>query len=89
MTKAAPNNVLIVGTSFQIKYPKKIAKTKPKYLSGVTKDTSDNLKDWLNHKFATPPNMPTIDNNKKSLKFGITHPCGIVKKLRIVIAKEK
>ena len=67
----------------------KIAKTKPKYLSGVTKDTSDNLNDWLNHKFATPPNTPTIVNNKKSLKFGITHPYGILKKLRMVMAKEK
>ena len=89
MTKAAPNSVLTVGTSFQIKYPKKIAKTKPKYLSGVTKDTSDSLKDWLNHKLATPPNTPTIESNMKSLKSGITHPWGMVKKLRIVIAKEK
>ena len=43
ITKAAPNNVLIVGISFQIKQPKNIAKTKAKYFSGVTNDTSEYL----------------------------------------------
>ena len=41
--KKAPINVLIVGTSPQIKYPKIIAKTKAKYFKGVTRETSDYL----------------------------------------------
>ena len=43
MTSPAPNKVKIFGTSLQIKYPKIIAKTKLKYLIGVTKDASANL----------------------------------------------
>ena len=45
ITNKAPINVLNVGTSFQIKYPNIIAKTKAKYLRGVTKETSENLYD--------------------------------------------
>ena len=45
MTKKAPSNVLIVGTSPQIKYPKIIAKTKAKYFKGVTSETSEYLYD--------------------------------------------
>ena len=45
ITKKAPNNVLIVGTSPQIKYPKIIAKTKAKYFKGVTSETSEYLYD--------------------------------------------
>ena len=89
MTKKAPTNVLIVGISSQIKYPKIIAKTKAKYFRGVTRETSENLYDWLNHKFETPPNIPIKDNNIKSLRLGITHPDGIVKRLNKVIAREK
>ena len=37
MTNNAPNKVKILGTSLQIKNPKTIAKTKLKYLIGVTK----------------------------------------------------
>ena len=62
ITSEAPINVLIVGISSQIKYPKIIAKTKAKYFKGVTKETSEYLYDWPNHKFATPPKMPTKDN---------------------------
>ena len=40
-----PNNDFKDGTSPQIKKPKKIAKTKPKYFNGVTKETSENLYD--------------------------------------------
>ena len=40
ITNKAPINVLIVGISSQIKYPKIIAKTKAKYFSGVTNETS-------------------------------------------------
>ena len=66
ITKNAPINVLIVGISPQIKYPKIIAKTKAKYFKGVTKETSENLYDWLNHKFATPPKKPIIDKSARS-----------------------
>ena len=66
MTKDAPSNVKIFGTSLQIKYPKIIAKTKLRYFNGVTKDTSEYLYDVLNHKLATPPNNPTKDNSIKS-----------------------
>ena len=45
ITKDAPIKVFNVGTSFQIKYPKIIAKTKVKYFRGVTNDTSENLYD--------------------------------------------
>ena len=74
ITKAAPNKVLIVGISFQIKYPKNIAKTKAKYFNGVTNETSEYLYDWLSHKLATPPKMPINDNSIKSFKSGIIHP---------------
>ena len=43
ITRNAPINVLKVGISSQIKYPKIIAKTKAKYFKGVTKDTSEYL----------------------------------------------
>ena len=89
ITKAAPNKVLIVGISSQIKYPKTIANSKVKYLRGVTSETSEYLYDWLNHKLATPPKIPTIDNKIKSLMSGMIHPCGIVKKLNKVIDNEK
>ena len=62
ITKKAPNNVLIVGISPQIKYPKIIAKTKAKYFRGVTRETSEYLYDWLNHKLATPPKIPIKDS---------------------------
>ena len=43
ITKPAPIKVFIVGISPQIRYPKNIAKTKAKYLRGVTNDTSEYL----------------------------------------------
>ena len=43
MTKAAPNKVKIFGTSLQIKYPKRMANTKLKYLIGVTSEASASL----------------------------------------------
>ena len=89
ITNKAPINVLNVGISFQIKYPNIIAKTKAKYLRGVTKETSENLYDWLNHKFATPPKIPIKDKSIKWFKVGIIQPWGMVKKLNNVIAKEK
>ena len=45
ITRKAPNNVLMVGISPQIKYPKIIAKTKAKYFKGVTSETSEYLYD--------------------------------------------
>ena len=42
-TRAAPINVRTLGTSLQIKKPKNIAKTKLKYLIGVTNDASASL----------------------------------------------
>ena len=72
-----------------MKYPKIIANTKARYLRGVTRETSEYLYDWLNHKFETPPKIPIKDSNKKWLKLGITQPYGIVKKLSNVIAREK
>ena len=45
MTKEAPNKVLIVGISCQIKYPNTIANNKVKYLRGVTSETSEYLYD--------------------------------------------
>ncbi len=66
-----------------------MAKTRAKYFKGVTKDTSENLYDWLNHKFATPPNIPNKDNIAKSTMLGIIQPLLIVVKLTIVIAIEK
>ena len=89
ITRKAPTSVLIVGTSPQIKYPNIIAKTKAKYLRGVTRDTSEYLYDWLSNKFATPPKIPTKESKKKSVKSGIIQPWGIVKKLKSVIDKEK
>ena len=74
ITSIAPVNVFDVGISFQIKYPKNIAKTKAKYFKGVTRETSENLYDWVSHKFATPPKIPTMDNKNKSFKFGISQP---------------
>ena len=69
MTKKAPASVLIVGISPQIKYPNIIAKTKAKYFKGVTRETSEYLYDWLNHKFETPPKIPIKDNNIKYVKI--------------------
>ena len=43
ITKKAPINVLIVGISSQMKYPKIIANTKAKYFKGVTRETSEYL----------------------------------------------
>ena len=43
ITNPAPSNVSIFGTSLQIKNPKIIAKTRLKYLMGVTKEASANL----------------------------------------------
>ena len=65
ITNKAPDKVLILGTSFQNKYPNNIPKTKARYFKGVTRETSENLYDWLNHKFATPPKIPINDNNIK------------------------
>ena len=42
-TNIAPISVNNLGISLQIKNPKTIAKTKLKYLIGVTKDASANL----------------------------------------------
>ena len=89
ITSEAPINVLIVGISSQIKYPKDIANINPKYLRGVTRETSDNLYDWLNNKLAVPPNKPIVHKSKKSLKVGMIQPNGIDKTPTIVIAKEK
>ena len=89
ITSEAPINVLIVGISSQIKYPKDIANINPKYLRGVTRETSDNLYDWLNNKLAVPPKKPIVHNSKKSLKVGMIHPNGIDKTPTIVIANEK
>ena len=43
ITNPAPSNVSTFGTSLHIKNPKVIAKTKLKYLIGVTKEASANL----------------------------------------------
>ena len=43
ITNPAPSNVSIFGTSLHIKNPKIIAKTRLKYLIGVTKEASANL----------------------------------------------
>ena len=89
ITNNAPINVLSEGISSQIKYPKIIAKTSPKYLRGVTRETSANLYDWLNHKLATPPKIPIIESKNRSLRLGKTHPKGMVNKLANVIVIEK
>ena len=72
-----------------MKYPNITAKTKAKYLRGVTKETSENLYDWLSHKLAAPPKIPINDKSIKWFKVGIIQPWGIVKKLNNKIAKEK
>ena len=74
MTNKAPNIVLEVGISFQIKYPNIIAKTSARYFKGDTKLTSEYLYDCDNHKLARPPKIPTIDNKNKSSKLGNIHP---------------
>ena len=74
ITNVAPTKVFIVGISSQMKQPKIIAKTKAKYFNGVTNDTSENLYDWLSHKFATPPKIPIKD---KSIKSFFTVKCEI------------
>ena len=43
ITNPAPNNVNIFGTSLHMKKPKIIAKTRLKYLIGVTKEASASL----------------------------------------------
>ena len=43
--KPAPIRVNILGTSPQMKYPKKIAKTRFRYFVGVTNEASDILRD--------------------------------------------
>ena len=43
ITNKAPIKVLEVGISFQIKYPKIIANTNPRYFKGETKLTSEYL----------------------------------------------
>ena len=43
MTNKAPNKVLEVGISFQIKYPNIMANTNPRYFKGETKLTSEYL----------------------------------------------
>ena len=65
ITKKAPNKVLIVGISPQIKYPNIIAKTKARYLRGVTRETSEYLYNLLNYKVATPPKTPINVNNPR------------------------
>ena len=52
MINVAPSSVKIFGISPQIKYPNKIAKTKFRYLVGVTKEASAILKDTVNKIFA-------------------------------------
>ena len=52
MINVAPSKVKIFGISPQIKYPYKIAKTKFRYLVGVTKEASAILKDTVNKIFA-------------------------------------
>ena len=89
ITNNPPNKDLKDGISPQIINPKKIAKTKPRYFNGVTKDTSENLYDWLNHRLAIPPKKPTKDKIKKSKYEGVFHPYGNVHKPAIVIAIEK
>ena len=89
ITSVAPNKVFIEGISPQIKYPNIIAKINERYFKGVTKETSENLYDWLNHKFAIPPKTPINESNNKSLKLGITQPKGIVKIPANNIAPEK
>ena len=89
ITNAAPIKVLLDGISCHMKKPNPIANIKAKYFNGVTKDTSENLYDWLSHKFATPPKKPIIDNKIRSIKLGINHPKGIVNIPAIVIAAEK
>ena len=66
-----------------------IAKTKVKYFSGVTNETSEYLYDWLSHKLANPPKTPTNTKRNRSKKSGIFQPQGIEKKLASVIAIEK
>ena len=44
-----------------MRYPNITAKTKAKYLRGVTKETSENLYDLINHKLAADPKIPFFD----------------------------
>ena len=74
ITNIAPTNVFVVGISSQNIYPKNIAKINAKYFRGVTKETSENLYDWVSHKFASPPRMPTMDRKSISFKLGKIQP---------------
>ena len=74
ITNKAPNNVLEVGISFQIKYPNIIATTNPRYFKGESKLTSEYLYECDSPKFARPPHIPTIDSKNKSIKLGKIHP---------------
>tara|TARA_B110001452_G_C14879806_1_gene307586 strand:+ start:168 stop:515 length:348 start_codon:yes stop_codon:yes gene_type:complete len=89
ITNDAPNKVFVVGISSQIKYPKIIPKTSARYFNGDTRETSENLNDWLSHKFANPPKNPIMHSRSKSFIPGIIHPNGIVNKLAKVISAEK
>ena len=89
MINEAPISVSTLGISPQIKYPSNIAKTKLRYLVGVTRDASAILKDTVNKIFATDPIIPVNTNKNNSNLFGIIHPKGKVNKPTIMLKSEK
>ena len=85
----APNNVKNFGISPHIKYPNITAKTKFKYLVGVTSEASAILKDTVNKMFATDPMTPVKINKNNSNFDGITHPNGKVINPTNILNNEK
>ena len=89
MINVAPSSVKIFGISPQIKYPNKIAKTKFRYLVGVTKEASAILKDTVSKIFAYEPMIPVKISRNNSNLDGTTQPNGSVNKPTNMLNNEK
>ena len=89
MIRPAPNKVKIFGISPQIKYPNRIAKTKFKYLVGVTKDASAILRDTVRSILAIEPMTPVKIKSKRSTFEGVTQPKGKVQSPTTILSNEK
>lgn len=66
-----PIYVLVEGSSLNKSVPEIIAKTKLKYLMGVTEETLDLLMDMVNIIFPTDPEIPIKTKKTRSFIVGI------------------
>ena len=67
----APIYVLVEGSSLNKSIPEIIAKTKLKYLMGVTEETLDLLMDMVNIIFPTDQEIPIKTKKTRSFIVGI------------------